>query len=453
MEKPPKLATPDTPGIAAGRLTAETYTGNFGDAHPPLSANQAQIEANRCHYCFNAPCIKACPTEINIPQFIQRIAQGNLRGAAQTIFESNILGGLCSRVCPTEDLCEKACVRTSNENKPVEISLLQRFATDTFFSHSGAPLFSRSKPTGRRIAIVGSGPAGLAAAHQLARLGHEVTIFEARHKLGGLNEFGLARYKTPDNFAQREIDWLLSIGGIEYRTGQTLGQNITLDVLTQTYDAVFLGLGLAGIPTLGITEPKISGLRAAVDFIADIRQAKDLANIPVGRNVIVIGGGMTAIDAAVQAKMLGAREVSMVYRRGVAAMSASVDEQNWARSKGVTIQHWATPKEILSTNGAVSGVRFCRTRSENGMLVDSDEYFTLEADMVLTAIGQSFVADPVRCIVDLEQGRLRTDHHGRTSHPKIWAGGDCCSGGLDLTVDAVAQGKRAAISIDAALHS
>ena len=453
MEKAIPLINADTPGIVPDRLSAKEYALNFCDSHPPLNPTQAQIESNRCLYCYNAPCTKACPTGINIPQFIVRIAQGNTRGAAQTILESNILGGMCSRVCPTETLCEKDCVRTVNENKPVEISLLQRFATDAYFASPGAPLFTRATSTGRRIAIVGAGPAGLAAAHRLALLGHDVVLFEARSKLGGLNEYGLASYKTTDNFAQKEINWLLSIGGIEVRTGQLLGRDITIDGLSKAYDALFLGLGLTGVRTLGIAEPNVSGLRAAVDFIADIRQTSDVAEVPVGRRVVVIGGGMTAVDAAVQSKKLGAREVTMVYRRGAEAMSASTYEQAWAQKNGVTIRHWAAPKEILSTDGAVSGVRFSTTRTEAGKLIESGESFTLPADMVLTAIGQSFVAEPVGAIIELEQGRIRTDADGRTSHPNIWAGGDCRFGGLDLTVDAVAQGKRAAISIDATLRA
>ena len=453
MERITTAITIDTPGVFSGRLGANEYALRFCDSHAPLNLTQAQIESERCYYCYDAPCTKACPTSIDVPQFIQRIAQGNIRGAAQTILESNVLGGMCSRVCPTENLCEKDCVRTTNESKPVEIGLLQRFATDAYFADPGEPLFTRSTPTGRRVAVVGSGPAGLAAAHRLALLGHDVVLFEVRDKLGGLNEYGLASYKTTQNFAQKEIDWLLSIGGIEVRTGQLLGRDITVDVLVKTYDALFLGLGLAGVNALGITEPPVKGLRAAVDFIADIRQATDLAEVPVGRSVIVIGGGMTAVDAAVQSRKLGARDVTMVYRRGREAMSASAYEQEWAQKNGVTIRHWATPKEILAADGVVTGVCFAATRTEAGKLIETGETFTLHADMVFTAIGQSFVTEPVGAAIALEQGRIRADEDGRTSHIKIWAGGDCCFGGFDLTVDAVEQGKRAAMSIDAALRA
>ena len=453
MERTTNAISSDTPGISAGRLKASEYALRFCDSHAPLTLTQALIESERCYYCFDAPCTKACPTSIDVPQFIQRIAQGNIRGAAQTILESNILGGMCARVCPTENLCEKDCVRQTNESKPVEIGMLQRFATDAYFSDPGAPLFTRAASTGRRVAVVGSGPAGLAAAHRLAMLGHDVVVFEARSKLGGLNEYGLASYKTTHNFAQEEIDWLLSIGGIEVRTGQLLGRDITVDALINNYDALFLGLGLAGVNALGISEPQAKGFRAAVDFIADVRQAKNLAEVPVGRSVVVIGGGMTAVDAAVQSRKLGAREVTMVYRRGPEAMSASSHEQEWAQKNGVTIRYWAAPKEILVADGAVTGVSFAATRTEAGKLAETGETFTVQADMVLSAIGQSFVDKPVGASIVLEKGRIRTDDDGRTSHAKIWAGGDCRFGGRDLTVDAVEQGKRAAMSIDAALRA
>lgn len=442
----------DLPGMVAGRLSPEACAVNFTDAHPPLNARQALIEAERCYYCYNAPCIEACPTGIDIPHFIQRIAQENNRGAAETILESNVLGGMCARVCPTENLCEGACVRQTNEAKPVEIGLLQRFATDQYFAAPGAPLFSRAPATGRRIAVVGAGPAGLSCAHRLAMLGHEVVILEARSKPGGLNEYGLARYKTPDGFAQREIEWLLSIGGIEVRCGQQLGRDFTLASLIETHDAVFLGMGLAGVNALGVSEPLLDGLRAAVDFIADVRQASDLSQVPVGRKVVVIGGGMTAVDAAVQAKKLGAREVTMVYRRGAQAMSASAYEQQWAQINGVSIRHWGAPREVLGQDGVVSGVVFAVTRDEDGRLVETGETFTLEADMVLKAIGQSFVTEPLDITLTLEKGRIATTGSGQTSHPKVWAGGDCRAGGLDLTVEAVEHGKLAALSIDAALR-
>ena len=444
-------AIPATGDVRAARLEPEQYATNFCDAHPPLTLAQARIEADRCYYCFEAPCQTACPTGIDVPSFIQRIADGNIRGSAHAILSANPLGGMCARVCPTEVLCEQACVRNTSEDKPVEIGQLQRFATDAYFEKPGAPLFTRAQATGRRVAVVGAGPAGLACAHGLARLGHAVVVFDANAKAGGLNEYGLATYKTVDDFAQKEVAWLLSIGGIEVRSNTCLGRDVSLEGLAADFDAVFLGLGLAGVNTIGITEPAVQGLHNAVEFIAELRQAANLASIPVGRRVVVIGGGMTAVDAAVQSRKLGAAEVTMVYRRGPQDMSASGHEQAWAQTNGVTIRHWAAPKEVLAEGATVTGMRFATTRMEAGRLVETGDTFMLAADVVLKAIGQTFVAQPLGALVELQAGRIRTDADGRTSHAKVWAGGDCRVGGRDLTVEAVEHGKVAALSIHAAL--
>lgn len=438
-------------GIRPARLTPADYARNFSDAHPPLSPAQALIEAQRCFFCHDAPCTTACPTGIDVPRFIQRIAQDNLRGAARTILEANPMGGMCARVCPTEVLCEQACVRQAHEHKPVEIGLLQRFATDAYFAAPGAPMFQRQPSTGCRVAVVGAGPAGLTCAHGLARRGHAVTVFETRPKLGGLNEYGLATYKTVGQFAQKEVEWLMSIGGIEARTGIRLGIDITLQGLLDEFDAVFLGLGLAGVNALGIDEPRLAGLRDAVDFIAELRQSVDPSEVPVGRRVLVLGGGMTAVDAAVQSRLLGAEQVTIVYRRGPSAMPASPTEQQWAQTRGVTIRHWAVPKAVLGTEGRVSGMRFAGTAMHDGRLIETGEMFELQADMVLRAIGQNFACEPDGLTIALRDGRIATDADGRSSHPRVWAGGDCRHGGRDLTVEAVEHGKRAAASIDRVL--
>ena len=441
-------------GVHAARLNLVEYAVNFSDSHAPLTKPQALIEAERCYYCYDAPCMTACPTSIDIPSFIQRIAQGNDRGAAKAILESNPLGGMCARVCPTEVLCEKACVRNKNEDKPVEIGSLQRYATDALFNNPGAPLFTRAASTGKRIAVVGAGPAGLSAAHGLAMRGNDVVLFDAHPKLGGLNEYGLATYKTTNGFAQKEIDWLLSIGGISVRCNQRLGRDMTVDSLLEGYDAVFLGLGLSGVNSIGIAEPQAEGLRNAVDFIAELRQAGSFSEIPVGRKVVVIGGGMTAVDAAVQATKLGAEDVTIVYRRGASAMSASTVEQRWAQTHGVKIKHWSAPKEILSDNGKVTGVRFAlTTQRADGGITETDEQFVIDADMVLKAIGQTYTADHAGEKIQLKGGRIATDENGRTSVARVWAGGDCRAGGRDLTVEAVEHGKVAAQSIHAALNA
>ena len=447
------MANASTSGLCNQRLSLAEYADNFADAHPPLTAAQAKTEADRCYYCFDAPCITACPTGIDIPSFIARIAQDNLRGAAKAILEANILGGICARVCPTEVLCEQACVRNTAETKPVEIGLLQRHATDALMNGGGAPLFTRATSTGRKVAVLGSGPAGLSCAHRLAMLGHDVVLFESRPKLGGLNEYGLASYKTVNSFAQREIEWLLSIGGIEPRLNASLGKDCQLDQLCAQYDAVFLGLGLSGVHALGIGEPDLPGLRDAVDFIAELRQAEHPSELVVGRRVVVIGGGMTAIDASVQSRLLGAQEVSMVYRRGPESMGASKEEQDWAKTNGVNIRHWAAPKRLLHAGGVLTGVEFAATQMQGGTLAQSGGLFTLEADMVLKAIGQSFDDSSVAGVIELVQGRIKTDPDGRSSHAKVWAGGDCRHGGRDLTVEAVEHGKRAAMSIHASFTS
>jgi glutamate synthase (NADPH/NADH) small chain len=437
------------PGIAAGRLGREALDENFADIHPPLSPHEALVEADRCYFCHDAPCLNACPTGIDIPLFIRQIAAGSPNASAGTIFAENILGGMCARVCPTETLCEEACVRNDAEEKPVRIGLLQRHATDHYMAGGEHP-FTRAAPTGKRIAVVGAGPAGLSCAHRLASHGHDVTVFDAREKPGGLNEFGIAAYKTVDGFAQAEVDFVTAIGGIDIRRGQALGRDLDLSALSADHDAVFLGLGLAGVNALRAEGEDLDGVMDAVDYIAGLRQAADLSTLPVGRRVVVIGGGMTAIDVAVQTRLLGAEEVTLVYRRGRDRMNASAYEQELAQIRGVTIRHRAMPKRVMGTNGKVTGVEFEYTTETGGRLEGTGETFTLAADQVFRAIGQSFVADPLEGAgIDFEGGRIRVDADRRTSLARVWAGGDCVTG--DLTVAAVQDGKIAAEAIHRAL--
>ena len=437
-------------GVAAGRLAPEEYASNFADLHPPLDGHEARVAADRCYFCYDAPCVTACPTGIDIPLFIRQIATGNTLGSARTIFDQNILGGMCARVCPTETLCEQACVRETAEGKPVEIGRLQRFATDAAMT-AGRQFYERAAPSGKRVAVVGAGPAGLACAHRLAMHGHAVTVYDARPKGGGLNEYGIAAYKTVDGFAQAEVDYVTAIGGIEIEYGKALGRDLSLAELCGGCDAVFLGMGLGGVNALGAEGDDAAGVADAVDWIAGLRQAADLASVPVGRRVVVIGGGMTAIDAAVQAKLLGAEEVTICYRRGQENMNASGFEQDLAASKGVTIRHWLQPKRVLAEGGKVTGIELEYTAMRDGRLAGTGETLTLAADQVFRAIGQSFVADPLAGAVALEKGRIKVDAEGRTSMPKVWAGGDCVAGGDDLTVSAVAAGRDAAESIHRAL--
>jgi glutamate synthase (NADPH/NADH) small chain len=436
-------------GIATGRLPPADYAENFSDLHPPLDRHEALVEADRCYFCYDAPCMQACPTSIDIPMFIRQIATGNPLGSARTIFDQNILGGMCARVCPVETLCEEACVREEAEGKPVQIGRLQRYATDVAMAEE-KQFYERAAPTGKRVAVVGAGPAGLACAHRLSRHGHEVTLFEARPKGGGLNEYGIAAYKTTGGFAQDEVDYVLDIGGIEIEYGKALGRDISLAELAAGYDAVFLGLGLAGINALGAEGEEAEGVENAVEFIATLRQASDLAGLPVGRRVVVIGGGMTAIDVAVQSKLLGAEEVTICYRRGQESMNASGFEQDLAAANGVTIRHWLQPKRVIAEGGKVVGIELEYTSMKDGRLAGTGEMLRLAADQVFKAIGQTFDAAPLNGSgpkVALENGRIRVDAEGRTSMPKVWAGGDCIRGGEDLTVTSVAQGRDAAESI------
>ena len=460
--------------VRAGRLSSEEYAKNFADATPRLTPSQALLEAERCLYCFDAPCATACPTSIDVPSFIRRIGDGNLRGAARTILDSNPLGGMCARVCPTENLCEAVCVRNTQEDRPVAIGRLQRHAVDALMESDKPQIFTRAPATGKKVAVVGAGPAGLACAYTLARQGHDVVVFDAKPKAGGLNEYGLASYKTPEDFAQREVQWLLDIGGIEIRNDWTLQTEAevyalrqrysavfqgnvraalagsSLATLRQDYAAVFLGMGLATTQPLGVAGENLQGVQDAVDFIATLRQTADLSTLPVGRRVVVIGGGMTAVDAAVQSKLLGAEEVHIVYRRGPENMSASTAEQEWAQTNGVTIHHWLAPVEVVGDTGHVSGVTFARQALVGGKLSATGETVTLAADTVLKAIGQklgnSVLAESG---LELKDGRIATDNVGTTNLKGVWAGGDCRAGGLDLTVEAVEHGKQAANAIHA----
>ena len=439
--------------IRPARLTAQEIDNNFADLKPPLSRSEALIEADRCYFCFDAPCTTACPTDIDIPGFIQKIRSDNVTGSAETILRENIMGGMCARVCPTEVLCEEACVRNTHEDLPVRIGLLQRYATDPVLD-AGDQLFSRATDSGKSVAVVGGGPAALSCAHRLAVLGHSVKLFSQDKKLGGLNEYGIAAYKTVEDFAQREVEYILAIGGIEVSTGVTLGVDIKLDDLRNDYDAVFLGAGLGGVNELGLPGDDADGALNAVDYIADLRQAADKSQLPVGNRVVVIGGGMTAIDIGVQSKRLGAGFVDIVYRRGAEHMGASRHEQELAQTSGVTIRHWSQPLEVLTNNGHVSGVRFERTATgKDGRLTGTGETWDIEADVVFKAVGQTLTLDGQGEELALEGGKLKVNEQRRTSIDGIWAGGDCAAGLDDLTVSAVQDGKIAAIDIDRTLRA
>jgi glutamate synthase (NADPH/NADH) small chain len=414
-------------GSMSATLTPAQIAANFADSHPRLTPAQALVEANRCYFCYDAPCVEACPTEIDVPGFIRGIATGNMAGAAKTILEANIFGGSCARVCPTEILCERACVRNEESGEPIRIGALQRVATDwQIFGQQRQP-FARAPRTGRKIAVVGAGPAGLSCAHALAMRGHDVTVYDEKPKPGGLNEYGIAAYKMVDDFAAREVAFITSIGGISIEYLRRLGDTLLLEDLRERFDAVFLGIGLRGTNRLGVEGEDLPGVRDAVEFIAELRQA--LPNAPaVGKRVVVIGGGNTAIDAATQARLLGAEEVTMLYRRGPEQMSATMAEQDWAKRNGVNIRYWSAPLKIAEARGALSV---------------TTERAIFAADLVLKAVGQKFLGDGLA----VENGRISVDESYQTSVAGVFAGGDCTAG-IDLTVHAVQDGKRAAAAID-----
>ena len=444
------MTVSETGDVRANRLSSAEYADNFSDLHPPLTPHEAFVEADRCYFCYDAPCMTACPTSIDIPMFIRKIQADNAVGAAKTIFEQNILGGMCARVCPTETLCEEVCVRETAEGKPVKIGQLQRYATDTYMSRNLPHPFKRAAATGKKVAVVGAGPAGLSCAHRLAMHGHDVVVYEARSKPGGLNEYGIASYKSTNDFAQREIEWLMQIGGIEIKLGQRIGTDISVEDLAQSHDAVFVGIGLPAAHALNIPGADLPGVEAAIDFIARLRQAEDKSTLPVGQDVVVIGGGMTAVDAAVQSKLLGARTVSLVYRRSREQMPASRYEQDLAAAHGVHLVFNARPVRISGAN-AVEAVEFEFTRQDGANLVGTGETVELPASQVLAAIGQWMDAETGELELDGSTLARTPENRSPAPYSNVWVGGDCAHGGEDLTVVAVEDGKIAAESINKAL--
>ena len=439
--------------IKSHRRSKKEIEDNFSDLHSPLTPIEALIEAERCYFCYVAPCTKACPSDIDVPGFIQSIRSDNLTGAAEKILSENIFGGMCARDCPTEELCQQACVRNDHEEKPVEIGLLQRYATDSVLNN-GVQLFSREENTGKSIAVVGAGPAGISCAHRLAVLGHKITVYDAKDKLGGLNEYGIAAYKSTNDFAQQELDYILDIGGINIETGMELGKQITLEDLQKQYDAVFLGCGLGTVNQLNLDNENIAGVIDAVEYIANLRQTSNKDELMVGKNIVVIGGGMTAIDIAVQSKLLGAEQVTIAYRRGKNAMAASEYEQALAKKHDVQIQYNLSPKQLIADESNVSAMEFDVMKSQNdGSTKATGENLTLKADVVFKAIGQKLVTEGLTDnSLELEKGRIVVDEHRKTSLTKVWAGGDCILDGDNLTVSAVQDGKLAAISINETLR-
>jgi len=413
---------------AVPQPTPELIAQNFAEIHPPFTPQEAVVEANRCLFCYDAPCSAACPTHIDVPRFIKKIATGNLRGSALTILDSNILGLSCSRVCPVDVLCEGACVMHRYNREPIEIGRLQRHSMDDFYAH-GAKLPLKSADRRGRIACIGAGPASLACAAELRRNGYSVTVFEARPKAGGLNTYGVAEYKFRPVDAEKEIGLVKSLG-VEFRTSVRVGVDINLDALESEFDAIFIGVGLGPIQSLGIPGEDLPGVVDAVTFIAEYKTGTPR----VGRRVAVVGGGNTAIDAACAAKRLGAEEVTVVYRRGEQDMPAFAFEYDHAKRDGIRFL-WRTRPVAIHGNAAAE-----RLEHNGGELF---------CDMVILSIGQSklFEALAKEKRIAMENGRIQVDRKtGETSNPRYFAGGDCVNGGREV-VDAVADGTRAGRAI------
>ena len=438
--------------ITNNRLTNEEYQQNFSDIHPPFeTADAALVEANRCLFCYDAPCMKSCPTSIDVPKFIKQISTGNIKGSAHTIFKSNILGAGCSKVCPVEKLCEGACVFNLMEEVPIPIAKLQRYSTEIAMQQNWQ-VFKRKEPTGKKVAIVGAGPAGLSCAHMLSREGVDTTIYEKESKGGGLMTYGIAAYKVTPQFCQDEVDYITAIGGIEIRYNQELGKNISLTGLQTNYDAVYLGIGVGLARQLEIPGEELEGVADALTFIYDIRD-KGYGDVAVGDKVAVIGMGMTAIDAATQAKRLGAKEVTLVYRRTENEIPCTQAELDIAKLDGCNIIWLAAPKEVIGEGGKVKSLVCSKMQlgvpdsSGRRSPVDTGETFTLEVDMVIKAAGQMPFEDLVKNNgIENKSGKIAIRPNCETNISGVFAGGDAVNGGKEV-VDAVQAGKDGAAAI------
>jgi len=440
--------------IQSNRLSQEQYEKNFADIRPSFeNKTAAVVEANRCLFCYDAPCTKSCPTHIDVPKFIKQITTDNVKGSAHTIFSSNIFGAGCSKVCPVEKLCEGACVFNLLEEEPIQIARLQQYSTSIAMEKNWQ-LFERKKtPLGvKKVAIVGAGPAGLSCAHVLAREGVDVTIYEKESKGGGLMTYGIAAYKVTPKFCKDEVDYITSIGGIEIKYNQELGKDFSVVQLKKEYDAVYLGIGVGVARQLDIPGEKLEGVVDAIKFIYDLRD-KGYSSIPVGDKVAVIGMGMTAIDAATQAKRLGAKEVTMIYRRTQDEMPCTEFELNIAKQDGCKITWLAAPKKIKGSGGKVKQLVCSKMKlgdpdaSGRRSPVDTGETFTLDVDMVIKAAGQvPFEKLIKKYNLDNNQGKISINENSATNINGVFAGGDAVNGGKEV-VDAVEDGKNGAAAI------
>ncbi len=438
--------------IRNNRLSTTEYQQNFSDIHPPFETpDAALVEANRCLFCYDAPCMKSCPTSIDVPKFIKQISTGNIKGSAHTIFKSNIMGAGCSKVCPVEKLCEGACVFNLMEEEPIPIAKLQRYSTEIAMKNNWQ-LFNRKESTGKKVAVVGAGPAGLSCAHTLSRKGVDTTIYERESKGGGLMTYGIAAYKVTPQFCQDEVDYITAIGGIEIKYNQELGKDITLADLRKNYDAVYIGIGVGLARQLDIPGEELEGVADALTFIYDIRD-KGYDKVAVGDKVAVIGMGMTAIDAATQAKRLGAKEVTLVYRRTENEKPCTQVELDIAKLDGCKIIWLAAPKEVIGEAGKVKAL-VCSVMQLGGpdasgrrSPVGTGETFTLEVDMVIKAAGQMPFEELVQQNgIENKSGKIMIKQNCETNIQGVFAGGDAVNGGKEV-VDAVQAGKDGAAAI------
>ena len=441
--------------MSLGAPAVEKNLERFPELHPPFDSQSALAEANRCLFCFDAPCTGACPTHIDVPRFIKKISSGNLRGSALTILDANILGLSCSRVCPVDVLCEGSCVMLRYNKQPIEIGRLQRYAMDHFYS--GKPVLPvRQVAQAPRVACIGGGPASLSCAAELARQGFAVTVFDNRPLPGGLNTYGVAEYKLRPADSLREVDLVRSLG-VEFRQAE-VGTAVSLDDIEKEFAFIFLGLGLGSMEKLGIPGEQTVGVIDALRFIERYKTAPDFE---IGRRVAVIGGGNTAIDAANAARRLGADSVHLFYRRTEKEMPAFSFEYDHSKIEGVQFHWLAQPVAIVSRDGCVAAVRFAITRlsepdgsgRRSAIPVPGSE-FDFPCDTVIPALGQSRLTDLLQATrgIELKNGTVLVDRAtGRTGNPKYYAGGDCVNGGREV-VDAVADGKRAARAIAGGIH-
>lgn len=438
--------------------TEAEFAANFHPKKPLMSDTEAYYESSRCLYCYDAPCINACPTGIDIPLFIRQINDGNKEGAAKTIYESNWFGHACGNVCPTEELCEGSCVYNNSDVKPIEIGRLQAHATDKVI-RSKKRLFITAKPTGRKVAVIGAGPAGVSCACELRMHGHTVDIYEAKAKPSGLCVYGVAPYKLTNEEALDEMSYLQEQFGFNVHYNKPVTGRAELDELEKDYDAIFIGIGLGGTSSLGIPGEDKKGVMGALEFVEELRNKHHAT--PVGTRVIVLGGGNTAMDAASESCRMGAESVIIAYRRGPEEMGAYGFEFDLAKKSGSKALFNVTPVEVLG-NGAVTGVKFIRNKTAYGKIeaIPGSE-FVEPCDMVLLGTGQGKQVALLEQIsgVKLDQkgrildnrGRIVVNEHYQTSNPKYFAAGDAVNGGVEV-VNAAAEAKKAAHGIDAYLR-